>query len=79
MTDDSDDENYDDDNDVQVPDSVIKTDEQKSIDDNLSGIRQKTLEFDQNQIKGIQFANAGDRNLKIVNNHAINSTTCSIT
>ncbi|CAF4363391.1 unnamed protein product [Rotaria sp. Silwood2] len=79
MTDDSDDENYDDDNDVQVPDSVIKTDEQKSIDDNLSGIRQKTLEFDQNQIKGIQFANAGDRNLKIVNNHTINSTTCSIT
>ncbi|CAF4915744.1 unnamed protein product [Rotaria sp. Silwood1] len=79
MINNSDDENYDDNNAVQVPDFAINTDEHKNIDADLNDIRQKTLEFNQNQIKGIQFANAGDRNLKIVNNHAITSSTCSIT
>ncbi|CAF4211784.1 unnamed protein product [Rotaria sp. Silwood2] len=79
MVNNSDDEKYDDNNDVQVPDFVITTDEHKNIDTDLNDIRQKTLEFNKNQIKEIQFANAGDRNLKIVNNHAITSSTCSIT
>ncbi|CAF4749468.1 unnamed protein product [Rotaria sp. Silwood2] len=79
MVNNSDDENYDDNNDVQVPDFVITTDEHKNIDADLNDIRQRTLEFNKNQIKGIQFANAGDRNLKIANNHAITSSTCNIT
>lgn len=69
---DSDDENHDDDNDVQIPDVAIRT-----VAD-LNDIRQKTLEYDQKQIKGIQFANAGDKNLKVVNDYAINSSTCTL-
>ncbi|CAF2113900.1 unnamed protein product [Rotaria magnacalcarata] len=72
------DDSDDDINDVEVPGVVIKTDEHQNIDINLNNIRQKTLEYDQKQIKRIQFVNAGYRNLKIVNNHPINSSTCTI-
>jgi hypothetical protein len=76
--DDSDNENDDDDNDVQSPPDLInQNDEQQHhVDIDLNDIRQKALEYDRQQIKGIQFANAGNGNLKVVNNYPITSNTC---
>ncbi len=79
MADDSDNENDDDDNDVQSPGLIIQSEEeQQHVDIDLSDIRQKALEYDRQQLKGIQFANAGNGNLKVVNNYTVTSNTCTL-
>jgi len=45
---------------------------------NLDDIREKTLEHDRQQIKGIHFANAGGNNLKIINDYSVTSNTCML-
>ena len=67
-----DDDVDDDDSDVIMESS---SNEQKQ-EHNYDETRQKVDEFDRQQIKGIQFANAGSNNIKIVNNHAVTSNTC---
>ncbi|CAF1171550.1 unnamed protein product, partial [Adineta ricciae] len=62
-------------------DDVVSTHiepQQATVNTNLDDIRQKTSEYDQNQIKGVQFANAGSANLKVINNHSVTSETCVI-
>jgi hypothetical protein len=73
---DSDDENgeHDDDNDVLVNQS----EEKQHVDTDLNDLRQKALEYDQQQLKGIQLANAGAGNLRVVNNYPITSSTCTL-
>ncbi|CAF4640102.1 unnamed protein product [Rotaria socialis] len=78
MVDDSDSEIHDDDNDVESPNRTDQNEEQQHVDIDLNSIHQKTLEYDQQQIKGIQFTNAGDGNLKVVNNYVITSNTCTL-
>ncbi|CAF1023045.1 unnamed protein product [Adineta steineri] len=59
----------------EIDNDVISTSiNQLDLDD----IRQKTIEYDQKQIRGIQFANAGTGNLTIINNHSVTSETCNI-
>ncbi|CAF4842755.1 unnamed protein product, partial [Rotaria sp. Silwood1] len=67
IADDCDIETHDDDNDVESSGLVIESDkkQQQYVDVDLNDIRQKTLEYDRKQLKGVQFANAGDRNLKL--------------
>ncbi|CAF4992290.1 unnamed protein product, partial [Rotaria sp. Silwood1] len=63
---DSDNENHNDDHDVEYPGAVTTAmTEQQPIEHDLDDIRQKTLEHNRQQLKGIQFANAGDGNLKV--------------
>ncbi|CAF1361471.1 unnamed protein product [Rotaria sordida] len=45
---------------------------------NLDDIREKTLEYNRQQVKGIQLANAGANNLKIINSYSVTSSTCII-
>ena len=45
---------------------------------NLDDIREKTLEHDRQQLKGIHLANAGANNLKIVNHSSVTSSTCTL-
>ena len=45
---------------------------------NIDEIRQKTKEFDRQQIKTIQLANADSNNPKILNNVTVTSSTCVI-
>lgn len=45
---------------------------------NLDDIRQKALEHNQQQIKGIHLANAGANNIKVVNNYSVTSSTCAL-
>ncbi|UJR34569.1 hypothetical protein I4U23_027345 [Adineta vaga] len=49
-----------------------------TIEDDLNDIRQSTLEHERQQIRGIQFANAGHTNVRIINNYPITSNTCSL-
>ncbi|CAF4122500.1 unnamed protein product [Rotaria magnacalcarata] len=77
MAQDSDDDDHDDD-DVQVPNVTIRADRDKNIETALNDIRQKNSVYDEQQIKGVQFANAGDQNPKVVNNYAMNSSTCNL-
>ncbi|CAF4119197.1 unnamed protein product [Adineta steineri] len=78
IVDDSDNENHDDDNDVESPGLIIQNEQEQHVNTDLSDIHQKVLEYDQQQLKGIQFANAGDGNLRVVNSYAVNSNTCII-
>ncbi|CAF3021021.1 unnamed protein product, partial [Rotaria sp. Silwood2] len=79
IVDDSDNESHNDDHDVEYPGAVnTTTTEQHLIEQDLDDIRQKTLEHNRQQIKGIQFANAGDGNLKVVNSYAVTSNTCTL-
>ncbi|CAF3376500.1 unnamed protein product [Rotaria sp. Silwood1] len=76
---DSDNENHNDDHDVEYPGAVTTAmTEQQPIEHDLDDIRQKTLEHNRQQLKGIQFANAGDGNLKVVNSYAVTSNTCTL-
>jgi hypothetical protein len=70
MADDSDNENHDDDNDVESSGLIIQSEEQQHVDTDLNDIRQKVLEYDRQQLKGIQFINAGDGNSKVVQSWA---------
>jgi len=78
MVDDCDNENYDDDNDVESPGLIAQSEEEQYVDIDLNDIRQKALEYDRQQLKGIQFANAGNGNLRVVNNYAVTSNTCTL-
>ncbi|CAF4093250.1 unnamed protein product, partial [Adineta steineri] len=49
-----------------------------TTEDGLNDIRQKVVEYDRQQLKGVQFANAGHTNLKVVNSYPITSHTCSL-
>jgi len=64
----------DDDDDDIVNENQLPIEQEHNLDD----IREKTLEYDRQQIKGIQLANAGTNNLKIINNYSVTSSTCII-
>lgn len=86
VTDDSENENYpddDDDDDVQSPNMIIQSEgkQQQQLQPtniDLNDIREKATEYDRQQIKGIQLANAGNGNLRVVNNYAVTSNTCTL-
>ena len=59
------------------PISVQKTKSSPSSDD-LQEIHQKVLQHDEEQIKGIQLANAGSGNPKVLNNYSVTSKSCSL-
>ncbi|CAF1234877.1 unnamed protein product [Adineta steineri] len=84
LIDDSDDENSTND-DRQMTDTIsIEKSEHEAdcsrptTEDDLNDIRQKVVEYDRQQLKGVQFANAGHTNLKVVNSYPITSHTCSL-
>ena len=52
------------------------THEAKDFTNDLKEIHQRVLQHDQEQMKGIQFANAGTDNLKVVNSYSVSSTSC---
>ncbi|CAF3724767.1 unnamed protein product [Rotaria socialis] len=68
----------DDDDDVFIEDQPSVDNNSTEQETNLDGIRQKVLEHDQQQIKGIYLANAGANNIKIVNNYSVTSSTCML-
>lgn len=68
----------DDDQDVTFVNNTEVTNEQQNMDQALDDIRQKTIEHDRQQLKGIQLANAGDGNLKVVNSYPVTSSTCNL-
>ena len=76
MADDSDIE--DDDNDVKSSNLIIQKEEQQHTDIDLNDIREKVVEYDRQQLKGIQLSNAGNGNLRVVNNYAVTSNTCTL-
>lgn len=77
VTDDSDiDDDDDDDDDIVVENETPVINSSIKQEHNLDDIREKTLEYDRQQIKGIQLANAGGNNPKIINNYSVTSSTC---
>ena len=68
----------DDDNDVVSPIVVVQNGKQQDIDADLDDIRQKVVEYERQQLKGVQFINASDGNPKILNNYSVTSTTCTL-
>ena len=77
-TDDKGDNVVDDDQDVTFVNNPRPTAEEHNMEEALDAIRQKTVEHDRQQLKGIQLANAGDGNLKVVNSYAVTSSTCNL-
>lgn len=77
MIDDFDTDN-DDDDDIIVENQTPVINSSNNQEHNLDDIREKALEHDRQQIKGIQLANAGQNNLKIVNNYSVTSNTCTL-
>lgn len=65
---------------VTDPDIVLTNIEipKSKSDDDVKDIKKKIVEHEENQIKGIQLANAGRSDVKVVNSHAVTSHTCSI-
>ncbi|CAF4100054.1 unnamed protein product [Rotaria sordida] len=67
-----------------IDDSEIDDEDEDEINSsieqehNLDDIREKTLEYNRQQVKGIQLANAGANNLKIINSYSVTSSTCII-
>ncbi len=74
MVDDCDNDN----NDVEFPGLIVQSEGEQYVDIDLNDIRQKALEYDRQQLKGIQFANAGNGNLRVMNNYAVTSNTCTL-
>jgi len=68
----------DDDDDIVIENQLPVMNSSSKEEHNLDDIREKTLEYDRQQIKGIQLANAGANNLKIINNYSVTSSTCVI-
>ena len=68
----------DDDNDVVSTDLNIQHEKKQVDDGDINDLRQKVVEYEQQQLKGVQFINAGDRNPKVVNNYAVTSGTCTL-
>lgn len=61
------------------PTSAPTAQQQQTTEKNdLEDIRQKVLEHEQQQLKGVQFANAGNDSLKVINNYSITSTSCNL-
>ena len=50
----------------------------QSVGDDMNDIRQKVIEYEQQQIPGVQLANVGNQNLKIINNYSVTSNACSL-
>ncbi len=73
-----DDSAEDDDDDIVIENPSPAINASIEQEHNLDDIREKTLEYDRQQIKGIQLANAGRNNLKIVNNYSVTSSTCAL-
>ncbi|CAF1315304.1 unnamed protein product [Rotaria magnacalcarata] len=79
FADDTDNENLDDDDDdVKSPCTTIATIEQQNVEHDSDNICQKTLEYERQQLKGVQFANAGSGNLKVMNSYIVTSNTCNL-
>jgi hypothetical protein len=57
---------------------IPSEEEQQHVEMDLNDIRQKAVEYDRQQLKGIQFANASNGNPKVVNNYAVTSNTCTL-
>ncbi|CAF0893381.1 unnamed protein product [Adineta steineri] len=75
MIDDSDSDDNDDvitETPPQVENTLIKPEH------NLDDIHEKTMEHDRQQIKGIQLANVGVNNPKIINDYSVTSNTCML-
>ena len=74
-----DDSDVDDDDDIVLanPSSPVTNSPDEQVYD-LDDLRAKSLEYDRQQIKGIQLANAGVNNLKITNNYSMTSSTCML-
>ena len=64
-------------NDASIP-IIPETMTQPTVTDDLQEIHQKVLQHEEEQIKGVQLANAGRGNLKVVNNYSVTSKTCTI-
>jgi hypothetical protein len=62
---------------VESPQPALTTVQQPCSDD-LQDIHQTILQYDEQQIKGLQLANAGGGNLKLVNNYSVTSSTCAL-
>ena len=60
---------------VESAQPTLKTAEQPCSDD-LQDIHRTILQYEEQQIKGVQLANAGGGNLKLVNNYSVTSSTC---
>jgi hypothetical protein len=73
-----DDSDVDDNDDVIVETASSVIDFPVKQEHNLDAIREKTLEHDRQQIKGIHLANAGVNNPKIINDYSVTSNTCML-
>ena len=51
---------------------------QEPCSDDLQDIHRTILQYEEQQIKGVQLANAGGGNLKLVNNFSVTSSTCAL-
>jgi hypothetical protein len=71
-----DDSDIDDDDDIVIENSSPVINSSIEQEHNFDEIREKALEYDRQQIKGIQLANAGANNVKIINNYSVTSSTC---
>ncbi|CAF3525513.1 unnamed protein product [Adineta steineri] len=74
MIDDSDSGDDNDDVITETPPQVENTPIKQ--EHNLDDIHEKTMEHDRQQIKGIQLANVGVNNPKIMNDYSVTSNTC---
>lgn len=63
------------DDDLECLNRISSTVQRQSANDSQD-IHQKVFQHEQQQIKGIQLANAGTGNLKVVNSYSITSSTC---
>ena len=68
----------DDDDDIVIEDQTPLDHNSTEQETNLDDIRQKVLQHNQQQIKGIHLANAGANNIKVVNNYSVTSSTCTL-
>lgn len=50
----------------------------KDFADDVKDINEKVVQHDQEQLRGIQFANAGSENLKVVNSYSVSSKSCTL-
>ena len=68
----------DDDDDIVIQNHSSDMNPSIKQEHNLDEIREKTLEYDRQQIKGIELANAGANNPRVINNHSVTSSTCTL-
>ena len=63
---------------VVSPSLVIPSEGHSRGNTDLDDIRQQVLEYERQQLKGVQLFNAGGQNPKILNNYAVTSNTCTL-